>query len=106
MGHYYEDFAVGQVWRTHGRTIGEGDITLFAGLSGDFTPIHMDAHKAKQGPFGGRIAHGTLSLSIATGLMTHLRLFEGLRHRVAQTELGFPRCCAHRRYDPRRSERD
>jgi acyl dehydratase len=55
---------------TAGRTIGEGDITLFAGLAGDFTPIHMDAAFAKTTPFGERIAHGPLTMSAAIGLLT------------------------------------
>jgi acyl dehydratase len=59
---------------TAGRTIGEGDITLFAGLAGDFTPVHMDAAFAKTTPFGERIAHGPLTLSVAIGLLTQTGL--------------------------------
>jgi acyl dehydratase len=55
---------------TAGRTIGEGDITLFAGLAGDFTPIHVDEAFARSTPFGERIAHGPLTLSVAVGLLT------------------------------------
>jgi acyl dehydratase len=60
----------GETVTTTGRTIGEGDITLFAGLAGDFTPIHMDAAFAKTTPFGERIAHGPLTMSAAIGLLT------------------------------------
>jgi acyl dehydratase len=60
----------GETVTTSGRTIGEGDITLFAGLAGDFTPIHMDAAFAKTTPFGERIAHGPLTMSAAIGLLT------------------------------------
>jgi acyl dehydratase len=60
----------GETVTTAGRTIGEGDITLFAGLAGDFTPIHMDAAFAKATPFGERIAHGPLTKSAAIGLLT------------------------------------
>jgi acyl dehydratase len=55
---------------TPGRTIGEGDINLFAGLVGDFTPIHVDAQFAATTPFGARIAHGPLAMSTAIGMLT------------------------------------
>jgi len=64
----------GETVTTAGRTIGEGDITLFAGLVGDFTPIHMDAAFAKTTPFGERIAHGPLTMSAAIGLLTQTGL--------------------------------
>ncbi|MBN9076841.1 MAG: hypothetical protein BGN87_15405 [Rhizobiales bacterium 65-79] len=60
----------GETITTAGRTIGEGDITLFAGLAGDFTPIHVDDAFARTTPFGERIAHGPLTLSVAVGLLT------------------------------------
>lgn len=62
---------VGQLFLTPGRTIGEGDISLFAGLVGDFTPIHVDDVFAKSSPFGARIAHGPLAMSTAIGMFTH-----------------------------------
>ena len=55
---------------TQGRTVGEGDINLFAGLVGDFTPVHMDEVFAQSTPFGTRIAHGPLTMSMAIGLLT------------------------------------
>lgn len=64
----------GETITTSGRTIGEGDITLFAGLAGDFTPIHMDAAFAETTPFGERIAHGPLTMSSAIGLLTQTGL--------------------------------
>lgn len=64
----------GETIATAGRTIGEGDITLFAGLAGDFTPIHMDAAFAETTPFGERIAHGPLTMSAAIGLLTQTGL--------------------------------
>ena len=42
------------------RTITEADVVLFAGISGDHNPIHMDAQYAAQTPFQQRIAHGSL----------------------------------------------
>ena len=60
----------GQSLTTPGRTIGAGDINLFAGLVGDFTPIHVDEMFAKSSPFGTRIAHGPLAMATAIGMLT------------------------------------
>ncbi|MBM3725341.1 MAG: dehydratase [Acidobacteria bacterium] len=70
MPRYFEDFTAGSVEESGGRTITEADIVHFAGLSGDFVPLHMDEEYARQSPFGRRIAHGALIFSISTGLMT------------------------------------
>ena len=59
---------------TPGRTIGEGDVNLFAGLVGDFTPIHVDEVFAKSSPYGTRIAHGPLAMATAIGLLTQTGL--------------------------------
>lgn len=64
----------GDTYVTAGRTIGEGDIALFAGLVGDFTPVHMDETFAKTTPHGGRIAHGPHSMAVAIGLFTQLNI--------------------------------
>ena len=66
---FYEDFKVGDVEGTRARTITEADIVNFAAFSGDWYPLHTDIEYAKKGPFGERIAHGMLVLSVATGLM-------------------------------------
>jgi len=66
---YFEDFAVGETVVTRGRTITETDIVSFAALTGDWYPLHSDAEYAKKGPFGERIAHGLLILSVANGLL-------------------------------------
>jgi acyl dehydratase len=60
----------GEVLVTPRRTVGECDINLFAGLVSDFTPIHVDEVFAQDTPYGGRIAHGTLTMSTAIGLLT------------------------------------
>lgn len=59
---------VGFRYRTRGRTISEADIIFHAGQTGDQFPIHLDAEAAKATPYGQRVAHGTLTLSIALGL--------------------------------------
>ena len=41
-GLYLEEFEIGKLYETVGRTITEADVANFAGLSGDFNPLHMD----------------------------------------------------------------
>jgi acyl dehydratase len=74
---HYEDLEVGMSWRSKGRTITEADIVAFAGVSGDYNPIHVDAVHAAGTAFGERIAHGALVLSIATGLRQQQGTFRG-----------------------------
>ena len=69
-GIYYEDVEEGYEVISPGRTVTETDIVNFAGLSGDFNIIHTDAEATKITPFGQRISHGLLGLSIASGLVT------------------------------------
>src|SRR6202041_307486 len=65
---YFDDVHVGQQWVSLGRTITEADIVNFAGLSGDFNPIHIDHHFAQTTPFRRPIAHGLLVFSVGSGL--------------------------------------
>jgi acyl dehydratase len=67
---HFDDLTVGDEWESPRRTITATDVVLFAGLSGDFNPIHIDHTAAEKSPFGKPIAHGLLGLSIASGLMT------------------------------------
>jgi acyl dehydratase len=62
------DVQVGQDWESLGRSVTESDIVNFAGLSGDFNPIHMDHEFAKTTPFRRPVAHGLLIWSIGSGL--------------------------------------
>lgn len=65
---YLEDFKVGEKAVSPGRTITEADIVMFAALSGDWTELHTNAEYMKNTFFGQRIAHGMLTLSVASGL--------------------------------------
>lgn len=76
-GRYFEEFEVGQSLMTAGRTITESDIVSFAGLSGDYNQLHVDAVYAAAGEFGERVAHGLLIVSVATGLIVQTGLMEG-----------------------------
>jgi 3-hydroxybutyryl-CoA dehydratase len=77
QGLYFEEFSVGQRIITPARTVTESDVVTFAGLSGDFNQIHTDAEFTKKTPFGQRIAHGLLGLSIASGLAMRTGVLEG-----------------------------
>lgn len=77
MGLTYEEFELGAIYDTQARTITEADVVSFAGLSGDFNPIHTDAEAAKNGPFGERIAHGMLTVAMATGMANMTGLMAG-----------------------------
>lgn len=76
-GMYFEEFEVGTEVTSPGRTITETDVVTFAGLSGDYNQLHTDEEFAQKTPFGQRVAHGMLLLSIATGLAARLGFIEG-----------------------------
>lgn len=64
----FEEYEIGSMRETLGRTITETDIVIHAGQTGDFYPHHMDAEWCKTQSFGQRMAHGTLIFSIAVGM--------------------------------------
>lgn len=68
---FFDDVSIGQEWISLGRTVTESDLVNFAGLSGDFNPIHMDHEFARTTPYRRPIAHGLLVWSIASGLSLH-----------------------------------
>ena len=51
------------------KTVTEADIALFAGVTGDFNPVHVDAVAAAQSRFGERIAHGMLSAGFISAVI-------------------------------------
>jgi 3-hydroxybutyryl-CoA dehydratase len=72
MGKYFEDLNIGEKYTSSGRTITESDIVHFAGLSGDYNPLHTDKEFAGKSRFKQRIAHGALTFSVMTGLWDQL----------------------------------
>ena len=76
-GMYFEEFVLGQEILSPARTVTETDVVQFAGLSGDYNVLHTDAEFAKSTPYGQRIAHGLLGLSIASGLAARAGFIEG-----------------------------
>ena len=75
-GLYWEEWEVGAEWVTAGRTVTEADIVNFAGISGDYNPLHMDEKFCKATQFGTRIAHGPLVYAVAAGLIFQLHLYD------------------------------
>ena len=71
-GYFIEDLSVGMT-AIFAKTVTEADITMFAGISGDTNPVHLDESFAEKTQFAGRIAHGMLSASfISTVFGTRL----------------------------------
>lgn len=66
---WFEDFELGDTMTTRGRTVDIGDITTYAGLTGDHYQLHTDAAFMAGNRFGQRIAHGPLTFSLAVGLV-------------------------------------
>jgi 3-hydroxybutyryl-CoA dehydratase len=65
----FEALEIGQEFTTRGRTVTESDVVGFASLTGDWHPQHSDAQWCAGSPFGERIAHGLLVVSLAAGLV-------------------------------------
>ncbi len=76
-GLSFDQFTVGDEFVCQSRTVTEADTVNFAGVSGDYNPLHTDDEFGKTTPFGSRIAHGVLGLAIATGQANQLGIFEG-----------------------------
>lgn len=88
-GLYFEEFVEGSEAMSPARTVTESDIYAFAGLTGDYNPIHTDAEFAKGTQFGQRIAHGLLGLSIAGGLGYRIGFLEGTTEAFTDLEWKF-----------------
>ena len=76
VGMVWEEWEIGAEFQTASRTITEADVVNFAGISGDYNPLHIDEEFCKQTQFGTRIAHGPLVYSIAAGLLFQLHLYD------------------------------
>jgi acyl dehydratase len=76
-GLTFDQFELEAPFVSQARTVTEADVVTFAGLSGDFNPLHTDAEFGRQTPFGERIAHGMLTVAMATGMANWTGIFEG-----------------------------
>ena len=68
QGFYFDELSVGQTAEV-AHTVGEHDIEAFAAVSGDTNPVHLDEAYAKGTTFGGRIAHGMLSVAYISAVL-------------------------------------
>jgi 3-hydroxybutyryl-CoA dehydratase len=62
---YFEELQVGQEFRGTWVTVTETHVVMFGSITGDLSPGHMNQEYMSRSPFGGRIAHGMLTASIA-----------------------------------------
>lgn len=66
-GYYFEDLSVGMT-EVMSKTVTEADIVLFAGVTGDTNPVHLDQRFAETTLFKGRIAHGILAAGLISAV--------------------------------------
>lgn len=88
-GLYFDDFEENREFHSASRTITEADVVAFAGLSGDFNPLHTDETFAAKSVVGTRIAHGMLSMAVATGLANQMGIFEGTTIALMQQTINY-----------------
>lgn len=74
---YFEDVEIDREYRSSERLVTEADLTLFAELSGDRHPIHVDEEYARRTRFGRRILHGPFGVAVALGLFGDFPEFAG-----------------------------
>ena len=75
-GMYWEEWEIGAEFESPARTVTEADIVMFAALSGDYNPLHVNEEYCKTTIFGTRIAHGPLVYAITAGLLFQLHLYD------------------------------
>jgi 3-hydroxybutyryl-CoA dehydratase len=64
----FDELAVGQ-FAEHTKTVTETDVVMYAGITGDFNPMHVDQTYAEKSRFGGRIAHGMLTAGFISAVL-------------------------------------
>jgi 3-hydroxybutyryl-CoA dehydratase len=90
-GLWFEEFRVGQEFETGSRVIDDAAIAAFAAVSGDDNPLHLDEAHARDGAFGGRVAHGLLGPAVLSGLVGALGLSRGTLVALVGVEFEFMR---------------
>ncbi|MDP8223431.1 MAG: MaoC/PaaZ C-terminal domain-containing protein [Candidatus Lernaella stagnicola] len=90
-GLFFEDFEEGMHFVSKGRTITETDVVNFAGISGDYNPLHTNEQYAKTTIFGRRVAHGVLGIALMVGLNQSLGITEDTMHAFLGLEWDFIR---------------
>lgn len=74
MSKYLDEYTLGEVFVSSGRTVTETDVVMFACTTGDMHPNHTDAAYMEKSQFGMRIAHGMLGIAWAHGFLYRLDL--------------------------------
>ena len=69
---HWEEFEVGKRYPTYGRTVTEGDLSLFCAFVGYHVPLFIDEEYAKNTPYGGRIAPSAFTMSVSTAMTESL----------------------------------
>ncbi len=67
-GYSIDELEIGQS-ASMSKTVTEADVVLFAGVTGDFNPAHVDEEYAKESMFKGRIAHGMMSAGFISAVL-------------------------------------
>lgn len=76
--YFWEDLQTGDVIESAGMTMTDAHLVQWAGLTGDIVSLHLDESYAATTPFGHRIVHGPLTMSLALGLMTQTGYFNNV----------------------------
>lgn len=74
--HHFEEFEIGQTFRSAGRTVTETDLVLHSAFSGDWTELHTNREYAEGGEFGERVVHGPMTFVLATGFVYRCGILE------------------------------
>ncbi len=85
----FDDYTVGEGFRTATRTLTETDVVMFATLTGDTNPLHMDAEYAREGIYGKTLCHGLMIVSYAAGLINKVGYVDGSTIALRQMEWQF-----------------
>ena len=88
-GKLYDEWVIGKEFTTGARTITEGDIVTFAGLSGDWSATHTNDVYGKSTIYGSRIAYGNVTFIVSTGLIAQTLLFEGTATAMLDMQISY-----------------
>ncbi len=72
MSKFWEEFELGKRYHTYGRTVTEGDLSLFCSFVGYHVPLFIDEEYAKRTQYGGRIAPSAFTMSVSTAMTESL----------------------------------
>ena len=88
-GKTFDEWNIGEEFITGARTITEGDIVTFAGLSGDWSATHTNDVYGRSTIYGSRIAYGNVTFIVSTGLIAQTMLFEGTTTAMLDMQIAY-----------------